>query len=153
VSLIRQLGRIIYKERYNDLTFLVNSIPIITVHFFESKEVEMIMNNMEKLKFYDGRFSDDVDKFAKDVETAFIYNGIDEMFKKLRVMKIKFHAERYIDGVIMPNKIIINRGDADIDEKGQEFVLYRRYKITGAIELSSHTLAIIVTALAIPHYF
>ena len=66
---------------------------------------------------------------------------------------MKFHAERYVDGIIMPNKIIIEKGNADIDEKGQEFVLYRKYKITGAIELTSHTLAEIVTAFAVPHYF
>ena len=84
MSLVRQLSRVLDKDTYNDLTFIVNGIPVITVHFYGSKEVEILMNNMEKLKFYDGRFSDDIDKFAKDVETAFTYNGIDEMLKKTK---------------------------------------------------------------------
>jgi hypothetical protein len=150
---MRQISRVLDKRTYNDLTFLVNNIPIITVHFYGNREVEILMNNMEKLKMYMGKISNDVDKYVKDVETAFIYNGIDKMLKELRVTKIKFYAERYIDGIIMQNKIIINRGDTDIDEKGQEFVLYQKYKIVGTIGLTSHTLAEIITVFAIPHYF
>jgi|GEM_PF-2815776 len=153
MSLMRQLSRVLDRRTYNDLTFFVDGIPIITVYFHTNKEVEMLMNNMEKLKVYMGKISDDVDKCVKDIETAFIYNGIDKMLKERRVMKIKFYAERYIDGIIMQNRMIINRGDTDIDKKGYEFVLYQKYKITGAIELTSHTLAEIVTVFAIPHYF
>jgi hypothetical protein len=150
---MRQLARVLDGRIYNDLTFFVDGIPIITVYFYGNREVEILMNNMEKLKMYMGKISNDVDKYVKDVETAFIYNGIDKMLKELRVTKIKFYAERYIDGIIMQNKIIINRGDTDIDEKGQEFVLYQKYKIVGTIGLTSHTLAEIITVFAIPHYF
>jgi len=153
MSLMRQLARVLNGRIYNDLTFFVDGIPIITVYFYGNREVEILMNNMEKLKMYMGKISNDVDKYVKDVETAFIYNGIDKMLKELRVTKIKFYAERYIDGIIMQNKIIINRGDTDIDEKGQEFVLYQKYKIVGTIGLTSHTLAEIITVFAMPHYF
>ena len=152
MSLIRQLSRIIDREAYNGLTFYVNGVPIITVEFHTDKEVTMLMNDMKKLRLFDGRFPDDIDTFRKKIETALVYNGIDELLKELKVMNIKFYAERYIDGEIMPNKIVINRGDADVDENGQEFVLFKRYEITGAIELTSHTLADIITAFAVPHY-
>ena len=152
MSLIGELSRIIGDRRYNELTFSVNGIPIITVEYRKDKEVLILINNMEKLRVYSYKFEGDVDKFVKDVENAFVYSGIDEIIKKLRGVSIKFYAEPYLDGEVMPNKVIVNKGDVSIDEEGQEFVYSNRYEITGVIELKSYTLAEIITAFAVPHY-
>jgi len=143
---------VIYGEYYHNLTFSINDVPIVDVTFHLNKTITIYVNNMKERKYYDYKFIDDVDILIENIRNILISNGIDEMLKQMGNITIKLYAERSANGEIMHNKIIINRGHADIDNDGYEYVLFQRYEIVGRIELTADTLAKIITAFAFAYY-
>jgi hypothetical protein len=107
---------------------------------------------MEELRCYELKIKDNVDEFKNEVNSVLIYSGIDTIVRKLRGMSIKFHAEPYLDGEIMKNRVIINKGEISIDEEGEKFVYSNRYEISAVIELTGYTLAEVISAFALQYY-
>ena len=152
MALIQELSNIIHPKKYNNITFSVNGIPIITVNFLKDGKVMLLVNNMKELRYYELDFDKNTDNFADEVLDKLIYSGIDPMIRELRGSTIKFEGEPYLEGEIMKNKLIISQGKTDLDEGGEEVVVSDKHEITAVIGLTGVTLAKTITAFALQYY-
>ena len=152
MSFVVELTYILNNRRYSSLTFSIDGIPIVTVNFGKDRIVDVIINNMEELRYYRFKFESDDSKLADEIENVLIYSGVDEIVRKSDGSKITFHAEPYLNGEIKGDEIVIEQGEVSLDEEHGEVLLHKRYEIDGVIEISGHTLAEIIRAFALQFY-
>jgi len=152
MSLVGELTRVIYPKKYYNVTFSVNSVPIVTVRFQKDKKVIVIANNLEELRCYEFDANKDINEFVKDVENMLIYSGIDPMIRKMNVQCIDFYGEPYLKGKILQNKIIITQQEIMIDDDGDEVTFNNRDEVTAVIMLSGLTIAQVIGAFVLQYY-
>jgi len=152
MSLIEELTRVIHPKKYNNVTFLLDNIPIVTINFLKDGKVILLINNMKELRYYELNYNANADNFTNDVLDKLIYSGVDTMLRQSKGSAMEFQGEPYLEGKIMKNKLIINQGETDLDEEGEEVVRSDRHEITAVIGLTGVTLAKTISAFALQFY-
>jgi hypothetical protein len=152
MSLIEELSRIIHEKKYNNITFSINGIPIITVNLLKDEKVIILVNNMNELRYYELHYSGDTDKFVSEVNDVLVYSGVDSIIRKMRGSSIRFYGDPYLEGEVMGGKLIISQGEVDLDEEDGEVVRSDRHEITAVIGLTGVTVSKIISAFVLQYY-
>ena len=152
MSLIQELSRVLHEKKYNNVTFSINGIPIITVNLLKDEKVVILVNNMNELRYYELHYSGDTDKFANEVNDILIYSGVDSIIRKMRGSSIRFYGDPYLEGEVMEGKLVISQAQADIDEEDGEVMRSDKHEITMAIGLTGVTISKIITSFALQYY-
>jgi len=152
MSLVGELTRVIHSKKYTNIVFLADDIPIVAVNFSEDRNVKIIVNNMEELRYYELKVNNDIDNFVSDVEDILIYSGVDTIVRKMNGSGIEFYAEPYLKGKIRENKIIISQEEILLNEDGDEIRFLNRNEIIAVITMTALTLAQVIGAFALQYY-
>jgi hypothetical protein len=152
MSLVQELSRVVHKKRYDNITFSINGIPIITVNLLKDEKVIILVNNMNELRYYELHYGGDTDKFASEVSDVLVYSGVDSIIRKMRGSSIRFYGDPYLEGEVMEGKLIISQGEVDLDEEDGEVVRSDKHEIAMAVGLTGVTISKIITAFALQYY-
>ena len=136
MNIINELSRVISTKRYKNITFYLNTVPILTVDFGKDRKATVLVNNMKELRNYEVEFNGDVDGFVSDIYNILVYSGVDELINTSKDKKVTFYSEPYLHGTVDGNGINIEFDEVDFGDRREPNMVHKKYEISDSIVLS-----------------
>ncbi|MFP3203647.1 MAG: hypothetical protein RXR43_16000 [Sulfolobus sp.] len=142
VRLYDELVSVLHLNSYNDITFYLNSIPIVTVHLnHDDNTVTIITNNMSEMNYHQYHYSQNPEEIEVEVQNILIDNGIEDLLQHNANANVTF-SSLFLSGRIDSHQVQIEQLEI-IDSNDN--TAYNTYTFNNN-EVSIFTIAEIIAA-------
>jgi len=152
MDIVKELAYVLNTKRYKDITFYLDSVPIITIFFDKDRKITVFVNNMKELRGYNIEFDGGVDTFIMDIDNIMMSTGVNELIQTSKDPKVSFHSEPYLYGTISKDGIVIERDVEDYNDENEPVMIHKKYEIKFNAEPLGLTVSRIAGAFAYLQY-
>ena len=152
MDIVKELAYILNTKRYKDITFYLDTVPILTISFDKDRKITVFVNNMKELRGYNVTFDGGVDTFIMDVDNIVMSTGVDELIRNSKDSKVSFRSEPFLYGEVSKDGIVIERDVEDYNDENEPVMIHKKYEIKFDAEPLDLTMSRIAGAFAYLQY-